>query len=230
MAPFLIRLMIWARILKHFKVTAEKIAFGKVNFSNGILKQPDFSITVVCHCGNETYSLATGLNAAVLVTLLERQLVCLRIPKMQVCLERCLFKRKIIFSTSMKCLRIWALNTLWRKYTEGNPSTVSQNPAQFPASFKQNLRQLTVLLFQRNNILQAQRFCWKSTNFSLKLIWIHTGSWQRRMYKCLVSVESTEYTAQSAGPVRFLIFCSINIILLGSLVAGSKPQCTAGAD
>jgi hypothetical protein len=72
-----------ARILKHFKVTAEKIALGKVNFSCGILK-PDFSLTAVCHCGQETYSFATGLNAAVLVILLERQLVCLRILKMQV--------------------------------------------------------------------------------------------------------------------------------------------------
>jgi hypothetical protein len=80
-----------ARVLKHFKVTAEKIALGKVTFSNGILKQPDFSLTAVCHCSQETYSLATGLNAAVLVTLLERQLVCLRIPKMQVWLERYLF-------------------------------------------------------------------------------------------------------------------------------------------
>ncbi len=35
---------------------------------------------------------------------------------------------------------------------------------------------------------------------------------------------------QSAGPVRFLIFCSISIILLASLVAGSRPQWTAGAD
>ncbi len=35
---------------------------------------------------------------------------------------------------------------------------------------------------------------------------------------------------QSAGPVRFLIFCSISIILLASLVAGRKPQWTAGAD
>jgi hypothetical protein len=73
-----------ARILKHFEVTAEKIALGEVSFSNGILKQPDFSLTAVCRCGQETYSLATGLNTAVLVTLLERQLVCLRIPKMQV--------------------------------------------------------------------------------------------------------------------------------------------------
>ncbi len=65
-----------ARILKHLKVTAEKIALGKVNFSNGILKQPDFSLTAVCRCGQETYSLATGLNAAVLVTLLEICTAC----------------------------------------------------------------------------------------------------------------------------------------------------------
>ncbi len=31
-------------------------------------------------------------------------------------------------------------------------------------------------------------------------------------------------STQSAGPVRFLIFCSINIFLLAGLVAGSKPQ------
>jgi hypothetical protein len=70
--------------LKHFKVTAEKMAVGKVNFSNGIRKQPDFSLIAVCRYGQETYTLATGLNAAVLVTLLERQLVCLRILQIQV--------------------------------------------------------------------------------------------------------------------------------------------------
>jgi hypothetical protein len=53
-----------------------------------ILKQPGFSLTAVCHRGQKTYSLATRLHAAVLVTLLERQLVYLRIPKMQVWLER----------------------------------------------------------------------------------------------------------------------------------------------
>jgi hypothetical protein len=97
-----------ARILKYFKVTAEKIALGKVNFSNGILKLPHFSLTAVCHCGNETYSLAAGLNAAVLVTILERQLVCLRIPKIQEWLERYIFKQKVVFSTSMICLIIRA--------------------------------------------------------------------------------------------------------------------------
>jgi hypothetical protein len=35
---------------------------------------------------------------------------------------------------------------------------------------------------------------------------------------------------QSAGPVCFLIFCSISIILLASPVAGRKPQWTAVAD
>ncbi len=34
---------------------------------------------------------------------------------------------------------------------------------------------------------------------------------------------------QSAGPVRFLIFCSISIFLLASLVAGRRHQCNAGA-
>jgi hypothetical protein len=39
-----------ARILKHFKVTAEKVDLGKVNFSSGILKQPAFPLTAVRHC------------------------------------------------------------------------------------------------------------------------------------------------------------------------------------
>ncbi len=34
---------------------------------------------------------------------------------------------------------------------------------------------------------------------------------------------------QSAGPVHFLIFCSISMFLLASLVAGRRPQCSAGA-
>jgi hypothetical protein len=66
---------------------AEKIALGNVNFSNGMLKPPAFPLTAVCYCGQETYSLATRLNTALLVTPLERQLVCLRILKMQVWLE-----------------------------------------------------------------------------------------------------------------------------------------------
>jgi hypothetical protein len=70
--------------MKHFKETAEKIALGKVNFSNGILKPPTFPLTAVRHCCQETYSLATGQTTAVLITLLERQLVYFRIPKMPV--------------------------------------------------------------------------------------------------------------------------------------------------
>jgi hypothetical protein len=48
-----------ARILKNIlklQLKRFQIALGKVNFSNGILKQPDFSFTAVCHCGQETYS------------------------------------------------------------------------------------------------------------------------------------------------------------------------------
>ncbi len=37
-------------------------------------------------------------------------------------------------------------------------------------------------------------------------------------------------STQSVGPVHFLIFCSISIILLASLEAGRRPQCTASAD
>jgi hypothetical protein len=35
---------------------------------------------------------------------------------------------------------------------------------------------------------------------------------------------TTEYT--ECWPVRFLMFCSISIFLLASLVAGRRPQCT----
>ncbi len=41
--------------------------------------------------------------------------------------------------------------------------------------------------------------------------------------------QSHSQSNQSAGPVRFLIFCSISIFLLASLVAGSRPQFSAGA-
>jgi hypothetical protein len=39
-------------------------------------------------------------------------------------------------------------------------------------------------------------------------------------------------SAQSAGPVRFLIFCSISTQspLLASLGEGRRPQCSAGVD
>ncbi len=35
---------------------------------------------------------------------------------------------------------------------------------------------------------------------------------------------------QSAGPVRFLIFCSISIFVRASLVAGRGPQCTVAGN
>jgi hypothetical protein len=37
-------------------------------------------------------------------------------------------------------------------------------------------------------------------------------------------------STQNAGPVRFLIFCSVSISLQASLVAGRRPQYYAGAD
>jgi hypothetical protein len=37
-------------------------------------------------------------------------------------------------------------------------------------------------------------------------------------------------STHSDGPVRFLIFCSISIFLLASLVAGRRLQLTAGTD
>ncbi len=43
----------WARIPRYFKVTAENIAIVKGDFSDGILKQPAFSLTAVLHCQRE---------------------------------------------------------------------------------------------------------------------------------------------------------------------------------
>jgi hypothetical protein len=37
-----------------------------------------------------------------------------------------------------------------------------------------------------------------------------------------------QQSAQSTGPVCFLIFCSISMFLLASLLAGRRPQCSAG--
>ncbi len=70
------------------------MALGKVNFSNGILIQPDFSLTAVCHCGQDTYTLATGLNAAVLVTLLERQLCVFKNPENAGMVRKIFFQAK----------------------------------------------------------------------------------------------------------------------------------------
>ncbi len=44
-----------------------------------------------------------------LITLLERQLVCLKILKMQEREERYLLHEKVSFSAPKKCLTIWAL-------------------------------------------------------------------------------------------------------------------------
>jgi hypothetical protein len=45
-----------------------------------------------------------------------------------------------------------------------------------------------------------------------------------------IRLEVYSQSTQNAGPVRFLIFCSIRISLLASLVAGRRPQCSVGAD
>jgi hypothetical protein len=52
------------------------------------------------------------------------------------------------------------------------------------------------------------------------------------MYQCCNSTTGivVSTSTQSDGPVSFLIFCTLSIFLLASLVAGKKPQGTAGAD
>ncbi len=66
--------------------------------------------------------------------------------------------------------------------------------------------------------------------FQLSHIWhTHTYIYRTQLYIYWAGWYSPQST-QSAGPVRFLIFCSISIFLLASLVAGMGPQCTVGAD
>ncbi len=71
----------WAWIFKHFKVAAEKIALGKVDFASEILKQPTILLTA-----------ARSSRPSI-----ERQLECLRIPKRRVWIERYLFMQKLSF-------------------------------------------------------------------------------------------------------------------------------------
>jgi hypothetical protein len=53
-----------------------------------------------------------------------------------------------------------------------------------------------------------------------------THLWSVKLVQQLTQPQST----QSDGPVCFLIFCSLSISLLTSLVAGWRPQCSAGAE
>jgi hypothetical protein len=76
-----------ARILKHFKVAAEKIASGKVYFSSEIPKRPTFLLTTV-HSGHPS-----GKTACILKN-----------PE-KAGMDR---KPKVFFSSPTKCLRIRA--------------------------------------------------------------------------------------------------------------------------
>jgi hypothetical protein len=49
------------------------------------------------------------------------------------------------------------------------------------------------------------------------------------VYKAGQPAQYIPQSAQSAGPVRFLIFFSISMFLLASLLAGRRPQGSAGA-
>jgi hypothetical protein len=57
---------------------------------------------------------------------------------------------------------------------------------------------------------------------------VHGGSKQYMEYsrekKCSKKPRQPPQSTQSAGPVRFLIFCSVSISLLASLVAGRDPS------
>jgi hypothetical protein len=68
--------------------------------------------------------------------------------------------------------------------------------------------------------LSLNNFSWRVLFRMLLILCI----WQHSI------VMSQTQSTQSAGPVRFLIFCSISIFLLDSLVAGRRLQWTAGAD
>jgi hypothetical protein len=68
--------------------------------------------------------------------------------------------------------------------------------------------------------------CTQLTTFTYEYVSIFSRHFLSRSLFSLSQTQST----QSYGPVSFLIFCTISIFLLASLVAGRKPQCTAGAD
>ncbi len=69
-----------------------------------------------------------------------------------------------------------------------------------------------------------EKQCWK---WSLMCVQGRVYTGYTRLYTTTVP---RQQSTQSAGPVRFLIFCSISIFLLASLVAGWRLQCTAGAE
>ncbi len=72
-----------------------------------------------------------------------------------------------------------------------------------------------------NSKLESQNLC--SIQCTLYTVHFHTYLEERGWM-------SNSQSTQSAGPVRFLLFCSTSIFLLASLVAGRRPQCNAGAD
>jgi hypothetical protein len=66
---------------------------------------------------------------------------------------------------------------------------------------------------------------WMTTIAHLSFSYIHIRLQERQLEE---GVLSRPQSTQSDDPVRFLIFCSISISLLASLVAGRRPQCSAG--
>jgi hypothetical protein len=113
---------------------------------------------------------------------------------------------------------------------------------QRPHSFVQNT-QCTHSFVQKYTVLYTHSFVQKYIVHTA--LYINTQNTHSFVQKYAVHTLCTEYTAhtllhteitqctpqsnQSAGPVRFLIFCSISIFLLASLVAGRRHQCNAGA-
>ncbi len=73
------------------------------------------------------------------------------------------------------------------------------------------------------DILPSQNLFSRCLLYTYTVCTVHTLYVQYR-------IQLQSQSNQSAGPVSFLIFCSISIFLLASLVAGRKPQGTAGAD
>ncbi len=87
-----------ARILKHFKVVAEKIALGKVDFSSEILKQPIILLTAArsSHASRKTAWMFKNPEKAGM----DRKIS--------------FHGKSCLFSPSMKCLRILAqTQQLW---------------------------------------------------------------------------------------------------------------------
>jgi hypothetical protein len=154
-------------------------------------------------------------------------------------------------SVSIVCEKLYSCSSTVRKKPVPGPLSVRQKP-NFASSFLSICIStvLTYVLYRK----PGSCLCPPTVHLHRKLqsfpctftysthIFTYCVYWSYGPVGCLPTVydicgrkpESSPcvylQSTQSAGPVRFLIFCSISIFLLASLVAGRRPQCNSGAE